>query len=254
MFFIISKILKFLVFPLTWIFALFILSYFVKKKKWRKGLFIAAIAVLLLFTNKPLLQWAQYLTTKQYSQQQLPKKCYKVALVMGGYGSMNTETGQMHYIDDRGERLWEPIRLYHSGYVEKILISGDNSIAKDANGNTTADSFLKFMKGIDIPERDIILEQQARNTRENATYSIALLNSLKYKPEECLIVTSATHMKRSQDCFTAEGWTVDGFAVNIYPKPHPKLYMFIPNWKTIVEWQELMNEWVGNIIYSIVGY
>lgn len=254
MFFVISKILKFLVFPLTWIFALFILSYFVKKKKWRKGLFIAAIVVLLVFSNKPLLQWAQYLTTKQYSQQQLPKKCYKVALVMGGYGAMNENTGQMHYIDDRGERLWEPIRLYHSGYVEKILITGDNSIAIDAEGNGTADSFLKFMHGLGVYEHDIILEQKARNTIENATFTIAILDSLQYKPEDCLLVTSATHLKRSLACFESEGWKVDGYAVNIYPKSHPKLYQFIPNWKTITEWQELLNEWVGNIIYSIVGY
>lgn len=254
MFFLISKLLKFLVFPLTWVVVLFILSYLVKNKKWRLGMFIAALILLLVFSCKPLLQTAQYLTTKKYSEQQLPKRCYKVAIVMGGYGRMNEKTGQMSYIDDRGERLWEPVRLYHSGYVEKILISGDASINMDAEGNSTADAFIQFMKGLGIYEHDIILEQHARNTTENATYSIAILDSLQYKPEECLLVTSATHMKRSQACFANEGWTVDGYAVNIYPKPQVKLYYFIPSWKTLTDWNELTNEWVGNIVYKIVGY
>ena len=257
MFFYISKLLKFIIFPFTWVVALFVLAYFVKNKKWRRGWFIAALVVLLVFSCKPLLQTFQYLTTKSYSHQQLPKKYYKVAVVMGGYGHMNLQTGQMSYIDDRGERLWEPIRLYHSGIVEKILISGDASIAIDkdsgSDSNSTVETFMHFMKGLGIYEHDIILEQKARNTTENATFSIALLDSLHYKPEECLLVTSATHMKRSLACFANEGWHVDGYAVNIYTKPQVKPHSFIPSWKTLTDWNELLNEWVGGIVYKISG-
>ena len=71
MFFVVSKILKIFLLPLTWIVILFVLAYFVKNKKWRRGLFIAALTVLLVFTDKPLLQWAQYMTTRQYSHQKL---------------------------------------------------------------------------------------------------------------------------------------------------------------------------------------
>ena len=255
MFFIVSKILKIFILPLTWIFLLLFLAYFVKNKKWRRGLFISAIVLLLVFTDKPLLQWAQYMTTRQYSHQKLPQKYYNVAIVMGGFSdSFDTATMQPIFIEDRGERLWEVIRLYESGVTEKIMITGDATISKSHDCKGTEKYFKTYLSDFGIHDDDMILEHYARNTRENATYSIAILDSLGHTPEQCLIVTSATHLKRSLACFEAEGWTIDGYATNIYPKPHPKLYQFLPQWKPLTDWKELLNEWFGSIVYKIVGY
>ena len=46
---------------------------------------------------------------------------------MGGFASMNRETGQMRYEQDRADRLWEAVRLWRNGTIEKILITGDGS-------------------------------------------------------------------------------------------------------------------------------
>ena len=254
MFFITSKLLKIFVFPLTWIILCFVLSHFIKNKKWHRGLFVTAIILLVIFTNKPLLQEAQYLTTRQYSHQAVPKNYYNVAVVMGGFSSMDTAAMQPCYVNDRGARLWEAIRLYESGVVEKIMISGDASIAKDAEGKGTYNEFKKYLSDFGIHDDDIILEHYARNTRENATYCIAILDSLGYTAEQCLLITSATHMKRSIACFEAEGWSLDGYASNIYPKPHPKPYQFLPQWRPLTDWMELLNEWIGILVYKIIGY
>lgn len=255
MFFVISKILKIFILPLTWILLLLVIAYFAKNKKWRRGFFISAVVLLLVFTNKPLLQLAQYMTTRQYSHQKMPKKYYQVAVVMGGFSDgFDTATMQPYFIDDRGSRLWEAIRLYESGVVEKIMITGDATISIRKDGNGTSDAFKNYLSDFGIHTDNLILEHQARNTRENATYSIAILDSLGYNPEQCLLVTSATHLKRSLACFEAEGWTLDGYATNIYPKPHPKAYQFLPQWKPLTDWKELLNEWFGSIVYKIVGY
>ena len=255
MFFVISKILKIFIFPLTWITALLILSYWIKNKKWRRGLFISALVILLVFTDKPLLQWAQYMTTRKYSHQTLPSKYYDIAVVMGGFSDgLDTASMQFNYIDNRGSRLWETIRLYESGVVERILFSGDASFNADNDGNSTADAFRQYLRDFGLHEDDILLEQHARNTRENATNSIAILDSLGYTPDQCLLVTSATHLKRSLACFESEGWTMDGYATSIYPKPHLKAYLFLPSWKALTDWNELLNEWAGSIVYKIVGY
>ncbi len=255
MFFVVSKILKIFLLPLTWILLLLILAFFIKDKKWRRNLFIGAIVILLVFSDKPLLQWAQYMTTRQYSHQKLPKKFYNVAIVMGGFSdSFDTATMQPVFIDDRGSRLWEAIRLYESGVAEKIMITGDATISKSHDGNGTSESFKTYLSDYGIHDDDVIFEYYARNTRENATLSIAILDSLGYNQEQCLLVTSATHLKRSLACFEAEGWTMDGYATNIYAKPHPKAYQFIPQWKPLTDWKELINEWAGSIVYKIVGY
>lgn len=256
MFFVISKILKVFILPLTWILGLLVLAHLVKNKRWRKRLFTTAIALLILFSNKPLLQLSQYLTTKQYSHQELPKKHYEVAVVMGGFGNGHIDTAlvQINYINDRGARLWEALRLYEAGVVERIMISGDNTSNISKQGYSSADAFKLYMRDFHIHDSDLILEQHARNTHENATMSIAMLDSLGYTQEQCLLITSATHMKRSLSCFATEGWTLDCYASNIYPKPHLKAIDIIPCWSVLTDWQELLNEWVGNIVYKVVGY
>lgn len=253
MFFVISKILKVFIYPLTWIVGLFVLSFLLKNKKKQKICFMSAIVVLLLFSDKPLMQYAQYLSTKSYNEQQIPKRHYGVGVIMGGFARMNTSTGQLDYIEDRGARLWETLRLYHAGVVDKIMISGDATIAVDKDGNSKADSFLAYLQDMGVSLENVILEQKARNTTENAEFCIAILDSLGYEAPDCLIVTSATHLKRSLKCFEKSGWTVDGYAVNIYSKPHPKLYEFIPNWKALTDWREVLNEWFGGIVYNITG-
>lgn len=255
MFYIISKLLKFIVMPLSWVIGLLIAATFVKDKGWRRLLFGTAVVLMIVFTDKPLLQLAQYHYTKGSSCILPPKAHYDIAIIMGGFGSMNTSVGQFIPFQDRSPRLMETLRLHNMGIVDKILISGDETIAIDNKGNTTAPAFLRYMEQMGVPDSCWILEQKARNSRENATYSIAILDSLGYRPQQCLLVSSASHLRRSLDCFTALGWNMDTYATNIYPYPgHQHFRDFVPSWRILIDWQELLNEYFGNIVYRIVGY
>ena len=255
MFYILSKILKVILMPMTWVLGLLIVAAFVKNKKWRNGLVIASVCLLLLITNRPLQQWAEYKTTQTYENQQTPQQHYKVAIIMGGFGKMNKHNGQFCPYKDRGARLWEPIRLFHMGIVDKVLVTGDATVSIDKKGHTTLPEFKHYLGELGIPDTCIIAEPYAVNTRENATRSIAILDSMGYHPNDCLLVTSAVHMKRSADCFDVEGWSMDQFAVNCTPKPiHLHFRDFVPSQEPVVMWNGLINEWAGNIIYRIVGY
>lgn len=255
MFFIVSKLLKTLLFPLTWILGLLLAGCLVRKARVRGWLVGIAIALTLLFSNRLLLETAQYYTTRHYETQTLPNRHYQVALVMGGFGlGMNEKTGQPAYLYDRGARLWEAVRLKQMGLVDQLLISGDELIAIDNKGQSTAPAFLSYMRSLNIPDSCILLEQQARNTRENATLTIALLDSLSISPHDCLLITSASHLQRAAGCFAAEGWTLDTYAVNIYPRPRFVWTGLLPNWKALTHWQELINEWAGTCVYHLMGY
>lgn len=258
MFFIISKILKVFLFPMTWVLGLLLVAVFIKDKKHsNRKLVLASLAVFLflVFSDKPILQWAQYQTTKKYIEQKDPDRYYPVAVIMGGFGSMNETTGQMNPFSDRSGRLYEPVRLQKMGVVGRILVSGDATVYKDKNGKSNYPLFKKYVSQFGIPQDNVLAEQYARNTRENATLSIALLDSLGYTADDCLLVTSASHMKRSYKAFAAEGWDLDCYAVNIYPKPDEHKFVdYIPNYLTLTDWQELLNEWFGIVVYSVVGY
>ena len=82
--------------------------------------------------------YVKFLTVKKYSAIAVaPEKRYKLAIVMGGFASMNRETGQMRYEQDRADRLWEAVRLWRNGTIEKILITGDGTSIVQPDGTST---------------------------------------------------------------------------------------------------------------------
>ena len=251
--YILIKLFKIFLFPLTWVGGLLIVGYFLKSTLWRRILFATSILMLLVFLNKPLLNHAQYKSSQTYAEQTDPSEHYRVAVVMGGFGHMNETTGQLCYFQDRGCRIWEPVRLLHEGIVEKILVTGDQTIQLDKEGNTTVDAFVEYMRQQGVPDTCWIFEQHARNTHENAVLSIAILDSLGYTPSDCLLVTSASHMQRSLNEFAKADWQLTPFAVNIYRKPgKPRLQDFRLYGPAIIQWDELFNEYFGNILYKLI--
>lgn len=258
MFYALSKALKFVLFPMTWILALLAIAVFIKDKKHSKRrllFFSIACFIFLVFSCKPLLDWARYRTTKDYAEQPLPDRYYPVAIVMGGFGEMNVDAGQMNSFHDRGGRIYEAIRLQRMGIVGKILITGDATVELKSDSSSTALQMKKYLTQFGVPSTHILFEQHARNTRENATLSIALLDSLGYTAQDCLLITSASHIRRSLDCFAKEGWELEPYATNIYGRPEKlEAKCFLPSYSTLTDWQELINEWVGNVAYRVIGY
>ena len=63
--------------------------------------------------------------------------------------------------------------LYHQGYFNRLVVSG-GPITDD--GRTEAHRMRDVLIARDVPAEDILVENQARDTPENVTYSIALLD------------------------------------------------------------------------------
>lgn len=256
MFFELSKLLNFFLSPITWI-LLFLIAFLVfKRKLWKRMSVICSVALFIIFTNNILIDSVRYHAVREYSSISLDTaKRYKVAIVMGGFASMNKQTGQMCYEQDRADRLWEAIHLWKRGQVENILITGDPTSIIREDGSSDKALFLTYMTELGIPRDIFILEQKARNTHENAKYTQEILAVKQIKDKECILITSVTHMKRSLKCFAKVGIHPDIYPVSVRMKPtHINHRAFYPDWKAAVKWQELLNEWIGDIIYSFVGY
>ncbi|WP_455587194.1 YdcF family protein [Bacteroides sp.] len=257
MFFELSKFLNFfLTSPISWIFILLTGVCLCKRKHRKRVCLICCITVFIVFTNKLSADYVRYLAVKEYSTAVIsPSKNYELAIVMGGFGSMNKETGQMKYELDRADRLWEAVRLWRKGRVKRILITGDPTSVIQPDGTSTKELFLQYMEEMGIPKETFILEQQARNTRENAIFTAEILKKKEIEDKECLLITSVSHMKRSLACFKKTGIHPDYLPVNIYSAPESVSHRaFYPQWEAAIEWQELMNEWLGDLAYRIMGY
>lgn len=258
MFFEISKFLRFfLVSPISWMAILVVAVLWVKRKRVRRILLGVAAAVFLVFTNNMLVNYVRFRMTRQYAHTAAltEGKTWRVAIVMGGFGSMNRETGQMTYVEDRADRLWEAICLYREGRVRQILITGDPTSIVEDDGSSTAELFLRYMEQLGVDREAFILEQQARNTRQNAVNTAALLKQKSIAGRECLLITSATHMDRSVRCFAKVGVRPDVMAVNLPDPPsHINHRAFYPEWAAAVKWETLLNEKIGDLAYRLMGY
>jgi uncharacterized SAM-binding protein YcdF (DUF218 family) len=110
-----------------------------------------------------------------------------------------------------------------------------------------------------IDRARVILEDQSRNTRENATGTAELLKArgLVPKPgERWLLVTSAYHMPRAMGVFRKAGLELQAWPADYYTSgalrelirpPHRWSWSF-----SLVD--DTAKEWVGLIAYRWAGY
>ena len=248
MFFVLSKLLFFLLNPVIWVLALIILGLFFKK---RRVIFLVSAAILLfLFSNAAIFQ----VVSKKWEIESLPadsiKKHYTYAVVLGGMASENIENGKM-YIGQSIDRILQAIILYKQGKIDTILITGGSGMVLDQSMKE-APIIRKFCTDMGVKDSCILIEDQSRNTRENATMTKALLNN---RHPSMLLITSAFHMRRSMGCFKKEGFEFDVLSTD--PLCKTRLYIddyFIPKADIIDKWGILIKEIAGTFTYKLAGY
>lgn len=174
-------------------------------------------------------------------------KNYDYGVVLGGYSSYDKKTQQIDF-NEHGDRLISAIKLYHKGIIKNIIISGGNGelINNDTKESEWSYDFLINMK---VNKQHIILESDSRNTMENAKNTSVLLP----QNSSTLLITSANHMKRATYCFMKQNIQHDTFptdGINSNKTMHFG-YLFIPNSKAINQWEKLIHEWLGYIVYRI---
>jgi uncharacterized SAM-binding protein YcdF (DUF218 family) len=253
MFFILSKILLFMVSPLVWMGALFIWTYFTMDPAKKKKRLIWSIGVSLFFSNAFIFDefnraWEmRAVNTKELGH-------YEVAIVLGGVGGYDPTFERMEW-SGSVDRLLLPLRLYKEGKVEKLLLSGGSSRLID-NELRPMDYVKEYLIDLGVLPSDIIVERESRNTKENAEYCLPIIRENGFHDSECLLVTSARHMRRSELCFNKQGLYPDLLVVDRHagPRKFEFDHMFIPNIGTLAGWESLLHEIVGTLTYRVMGY
>jgi uncharacterized SAM-binding protein YcdF (DUF218 family) len=247
MFFILSKILSFLISPLNWVCILLIIGFL--WKKWK--IILSSLLVLLLFSNHFL-----YLTAVQAYEQAVadsydPYKIYEVVIVLGGVSRYDDDNEMMDF-NGNIERLLNVLPMVENGQVQHILFAGGSGslVQDEKEANVIGD----YLISIGIKEGALILEDESRNTYENAKYAAEIIKKRQLKP--VLLVTSATHMYRSVKCFEAQGLFIDTYKVDYTEAEHRWSVdaLLLPHPKVLDSWTALFHEWIGLIAYQMMGY
>ena len=247
MFFILSKILAFLIKPTFWIFSL--LSCAIIFKKQRKKILIITISLVYFFTNGFIAD--EFSRIWSIDRQTLTSK-YDIGIVLGGISDFDQKT-KTHNFNKHADRIMEAEQLYHQGFINKIMLSGGNGSLKNIE-YSEADAMKQFLIKNNIPEEDIIIENKSRNTIENAIFSTKLLKE-QYPNSKCLLITSASHMRRAELSFKKAGLHVTPFPTDCITSHRGTSfsYLFIPRVQALDQWETLIKEVAGYIVYSLTN-
>lgn len=255
MFFILSKLLAFLLKPLNWMALLAVFSWLTKNKNHRKRSVTALIAILLVFSNPWLVN---QLTSIWESGKRSPDtilRPYDVGILLGGYINFNAQSPPgILTLHQAGNRLTTTLMLYQTGRIRHILLSGGaGRLIGDVPAE--ADAARVFLSQCGVPDSAIWVENRSRNTRENALFSKDLLDSIA-PGNRCLLITSAWHMRRAEACFEKAGLTCDPFGTDFMSETsNGNWFKWLePDWKALLKWEFLIKEWIGWLAYKAKGY
>ncbi len=240
--------------PTVWIIVCFILGWCLRNKVVRKRFFVTGLLLLLLLTNpfivNQVLQWWEI----PPQNTALIQKHYNVGIVLGGsMRYFNNETKRIVY-GSSVDRVLQAIQLYHDKKIDKILLSGGSGYVMFEDWKEAV-WLSQLLYKCCVPERDVIIENESRNTYENAMNAASILKTHQYG-NRFLLITSATHMRRSLMCFKNAGLTVEPFSVD--ERSGKGIYtpdkIIIPHAENLNNWDTLIHEWLGIITYKMAGY
>ena len=151
------------------------------------------------------------------------------------------------------DRVRKAAQLYRAGRGRMIIVTGGNQPWSPFT-EPEADSMETLLLEWGVPAEAIVLEGESRNTRENAIYSIELMQRLDCG--EPLLVTSAAHMKRSVAVFEKLGVTVYPVSADVRVVRNPKLTLldFLPDADALNMTTDAVREWIGQKVYRAQGW
>lgn len=154
-------------------------------------------------------------------------------------------------LNEASERMTAAVSLARRYPNITVMFTGGSGRLFSENA-TEAEIAKAFFLDQGIASERIVLEDKSRNTRENATFSLAIA-----KPkagDRWLLVTSAFHMPRSIGIFREVGFNVEAYPVDWrtrgavdFMRPFDRLS------EGLRRSDIAMREWVGLLAYWVTG-
>jgi uncharacterized SAM-binding protein YcdF (DUF218 family) len=254
MFFILSKLLYYLVMPVTWIIALLMYALVTRIHIRRKGAVVAALVLLLVFTNQVLVNEALKIWERPAVPLAAMEKPYDVAVVLTGVTNSAKQPADRVYFAYGADRVMHTVLLYKKGLVKHILISGGGATTAGQELNESHDLRQVFLLA-GVPDSALTIENRSLNTRENALFSKEVLEA-QFPQGRYLLVTSAFHMRRAEACFLKAGLPIDTFPTAFLSSdvPYTPERFIAPSEYAFHGWGVIAHEMLGYVVYKLMGY
>jgi len=153
--------------PLTLIVGSLVISYFLKSRPWKKRLQTFSIVILIICSNP-------YITNQVFKWWEIPPTPLKhltsyrtVGIVLTGVVKKEKLPHDRVYFAEGADRVTHAIQLYKAGKIQKIIISGGTGSFTQSPIREATQLREVFLMCA-VPDEDLIIENQSRNTRESA--------------------------------------------------------------------------------------
>jgi uncharacterized SAM-binding protein YcdF (DUF218 family) len=252
MFFLLSKLLNWFVYPLSLLFiGLFVILVFYRRRYTRWGLAL----VLLLFYSvsapiivQPLVRWLE----GPPPGPEALRPHYDVAIVLTGMVDMRrSRPGHIEFTESV-DRILEGIRLVQRGIADKLFIvggSGDLFQRYDSEARVLRTFALEF----GLRDEQVLTEEVSRNTYESAINAAAILRTDHYR--DLVLITTALHMPRAAATFHKQGLFPDLYPVDFQSgRGEITVLSFLPSTSALGALTYVVHELVGLVMYRLQGY
>lgn len=255
MFLILSKLVDVLLEPLVWTIGLVLAAWVLRARaRLSAGLLFAGLTVLYLFSLEPVALGLMRFTERNALSTFDPDAPYDAVIVLGGgLDPIATERAGELEFNEAPERFLRAYELLRSGKSAHVVISG-GSLDPRPGATVEADVFARQLEEWGIARERILVENESRNTRENAVLTAELLASRGW--DRVLLVSSAFHLERAHGCFRAVGLDPDVLPVDFRGVSGGSITPqdFLPRATYLDRSSDAIRELFGRFVYRLVGY
>jgi len=174
-------------------------------------------------------------------------------VVLGG--AFSSGRGEWPYPDAGGnvDRYWHAARIFRAGKAPVVILSGGRAPSR-REGWAEAESGAIFLGDMGVPRSAMLLDTEALTTRENAVNVDRIARERGFS--SLLLVTSASHMRRSMAAFSGVQAKVIPVTTDFATtrKPPFTLRRILPSVSALGRSTRAIHELVGLAYYRLRGW
>jgi uncharacterized SAM-binding protein YcdF (DUF218 family) len=216
------------------------------RKRLLSGLFIVLLSLMMwCLTIAPVSDLLLYPLESAYSIPSPPRGDVIVLLGGGAYDDVKDLSGTGAPSEEMMGRIVTVARLYRKLGVPVVVTGGSGFKGKKPE----APIVKRILSDLGLPPAKVIIEDESRDTLENALYTKKVLDARGLKKP--ILVTSAFHMKRSVRMFEKMGLGVVPFPANFKVRTNRVYYIedFLPG--DFRASATALKEYIGLLFYKI---
>jgi uncharacterized SAM-binding protein YcdF (DUF218 family) len=263
MFVFLTKFIPLFIYPIGSAFLLLLLGLiFSKKTKTFKMAVLLAVIFIWLGGNN----WVSKSLSRSLEWRYFPRSEYPsadVIVVLSGGTDPAQYPRPITELNGAGDRVLYAAQLYHQGVAPKLLLTGGFIPWRSKRIASPAAEMAEILAMLSVPMEALWLEHESVNTYENALFSKDILEEKGIK--KIILVTSASHMRRSVALFEQQGFEVipapTDYSVteNSWnqlwePKLVTQIFNILPTAENLSETTKILKEYFGFWVYGLRGW